>query len=349
MGRFCVVGLSHKRQGSESARGRLAAVAAPDVYERLRERGICEAVVLSTCNRFEIYWCDDASGEQDWERGFLEELAGVPIGERHDLRCDAAAVGHLLEVACGLDSLVVGESEILGQVKGAYEAAQAAGMTGKRLNVLFQRALYAGKRARRETGISAGQISVASVAAQLAETIFGSLSGSHALILGAGATAELAARHLLGRKVGRLSIANRTLERGRELASRLGAALVDWEQISAALEGVDIVVASTSAGEPVLRHAQVEEAMRRRSGRSLFIIDIAMPPNVEETAHRIEHVYLYRLLDLQGIADANLRARQKAVEQAQALIREKTEELWRWLAALEAGQELSLKHSPARP
>ncbi len=340
MSRLSLVGLSHKNAALE-LREKLAVVPPQRVFEALKRNQVAEAVVLSTCNRFEVY----ARAGSEELLPVIEEFAGGKLGAQAYVLENGEVVRHLFEVSSGLDSLVVGETEILGQVKAAYELAKAAGMTDKRSNVLFQRALYTGKKVRSETAIAVGQTSVASVAVELAESIFGSLAKSEVLILGAGAMAELTARHLLSKKVSKLTIANRTWERGSELARRLSAAALPWERFEAELANVDIVIASTGSDKPVVRREAVEAAMARRAGRSLFFIDIAMPRDVEEGVHSLEHVYSYRLEDLETIAARNMASRGKEVESARALARAKAAELWRWYEALSSGQEISLKHS----
>jgi len=258
------------------------------------------------------------------------------------------AVSHLFSVAAGLDSLVLGENEILGQVKTAYETAFAAGATGKLTNILFQRALFVGKKVRGETGISAGQLSVSSVAVALAERIFGSLKESSVLMLGAGQMALRAARHLLSAKVARLHIANRTFARGRELAGQFQAEAVRWEDFPRLLRSVDVVLTSTGATEPVLTRAMASSAMAARRGRSLFLIDIAMPRDVEDAAGDLDHVYLYTLKDLQGIVDENMGQRRQEISAAQALVGRVTEEFASWLTDTVAGKQVTLRHAPGR-
>jgi glutamyl-tRNA reductase len=252
---------------------------------------------------------------------------------------------HLFEVASGLDSLVVGETEILGQVKNAYEAAKAIGMTGKFKNVLFQRAIHVGKRVRSETAIAVGQTSVASAAVQLAERIFGELSESEVMILGSGAMAELTARHLMARKVAKLSIANRTREKAEALAGRFRGRAIAWEQFPEVLAHADIVIASTGSPVPIVTRDLLVKAQRLRAGRSLFLIDIAMPRDVEDEAHGLAHVYLYRLKDLETIVSENLKGRAAEVERARALVRRKAEEFCAWEHSWESGRETSLRHS----
>ena len=346
MSPLSLVGVSHKN-GALEARERLAVVSAQRVFDELRREGVREAVILSTCNRFEVYLFDEKERARGWAVELLERVSGGAVREQAYLMEGDAAVAHLFSVASGLESLVVGETEILGQVKTAYEQAKAAGMTGKRSNVMFQRALFTGKKVRNDTAIAVGPTSVATVAVQLAESIFGSLAKSEVLILGAGAMAELTARHMLSKKVAKLTISNRTWERGRALAESLRAASLPWEQFESGLESADIVIASTGSDRPVVRRQAVAAAMTRRAGRSLFLIDIAMPRDVEETVHGLDHVYLYRLQDLEAIVARNLSARGGEIAAARALAGAKARELGAWLKSLAAGQELSLKHSDA--
>lgn len=346
--RLVVAGVSHKSSPIQ-VRERLAVLSAPDVLARLRREGFGEAVVLSTCNRFEIY-VDRPEASPSAVVALLEGWVGIPLKGLVYAHSGAPAVRHAFAVAAGLDSLVVGESEILGQVKSGYEQAKALGMTGKHLNVLFQRALYVGKKARNDTAIAVGQTSVASVAVQLAESIFGGLSGSEVLILGAGAMAELTAQHLMSQKVSKLSIANRTRERAEALAAKFKAEALDWEKFPEALTRVDILIASTGSDKPILTRAMVEAALRGRSGRSLFLIDIAMPRDVEESVHGLEHVYLYRLEDLEAIVAENLKNRGGEVAKAWTLVEEKAKEFAVWQESVARGQEISLKHAePVEP
>lgn len=341
---------SHKVSAS-AAREALASVPVEKVLAELKARGVAEAVALSTCNRFELY-AAGRPGEAPDAAVLLEllsELAGAAVADEAEVRADLEAVRHLFAVASGLDSLVIGESEILGQVKTGYELAKAAGMTGKRLNVLFQRAMYVGKKARSETAIAAGSLSVPSVAVSLAQTIFGRLEGKSALILGAGAMAELAAKHLVARGIGRLSVANRTWERAYTLAARFHGEAVTWEAFPEALAQADVVISSTGAPTAVVTRAIVEAASKRRGGRSLFLIDIAMPRDIEESVHKLDGVFLYRLEDLESIVAKNMSSRAEAVAAARAIVEAKAAEFDAWAKSLATGRELSLKHSEKPP
>ncbi|MBI4370861.1 MAG: glutamyl-tRNA reductase [Elusimicrobia bacterium] len=335
------------RSSPPAAREALACVPIERVLAELRARGVGEAVALSTCNRFELYAAGAPDAVKPAEKfvAFLEELAGASLAGAAEAREGREAARHLFAVAAGLDSLVLGESEILGQLKAAYEAAKSAGMTGKRLNVLFQRALYVGKRVRSETALGVGASSVPGVAVHLAQSIFGRLEDKSALVLGAGAMAELAAKHLAERGIGRLSVANRTWERAYALAARFQGEVVAWENFPAELERADVVVASTGAPRAVITRALVEDAARRRGGRSLFLIDIAMPRDVEESVHALDGVYLYRLEDLEALVARGLAQRAEAVAAARAVVEDKAAEFQAWASSLASGRELSLRHS----
>lgn len=342
-----LVGFSHKNAPAE-VREALARLKGSEVLERLRAENCPEAVVLSTCNRFEIYLINKESVQSaHWVSAFLEKLSGASLQAHAYHHAGVRAVRHLFEVACGLDSLVVGETEILGQVKAAYEQSLACRMTGKGTNVLFQRALYVGKLVRNETGIAVGQTSVASVAVQMAESIFGDLKKSEVLVLGAGLMAELTAKHLLSKKISRLTIANRTFERAEELASRFNGHPLEWERFPEYLDRADVVIASTGADHAVLTKEAVSSALGRRAGRSLFIIDIAMPRAVEESVHGLDQVYLYRLEDLEAIVAQNLKNRGGEISAAQELVARKAAEFSSWADAVAAGREMSLRHSSA--
>lgn len=340
-----LVGFSHKNAPAE-VREALALLKAPWVLEQLRAENCPEAVVLSTCNRFEIYLVNkDCSKSAGWVAAFLEKLSGVPLQAHAYQHAGVRAVRHLFEVASGLDSLVVGETEILGQVKAAYEQSLACAMTAKSTNVLFQRALYVGKLVRNETGIAVGQTSVASVAVQMAESIFGDLKESSVLVLGAGVMAELTAKHLLSKKISRLMIANRTFERAQELARRFNAEPLEWGSFPGYLDCADVVIASTGADQAVLTREMISSVLGRRAGRSLFIIDIAMPRAVEESVHGLDQVYLYRLEDLEEIVARNLKNRGGEIAAAQELVARKAGEFSSWADSIAAGREMSFKHS----
>ncbi|MEK7389625.1 MAG: glutamyl-tRNA reductase [Elusimicrobiota bacterium] len=335
------------RSSASAAREALAMVSVERVLAELKRRGISESVAVSTCNRFELYAAGTPLAPPRIELllGALEDLAGASLAAQAEVRRDKEAVEHLFAVAGGLDSLVVGETEILGQVKTGYERAKSAGMTDKRLNVLFQRALYVGKKVRTETAIAQGASSVPSVAVQMAESIFGRLEGKTALILGAGAMAELAAKHLAAHGVSKLSVANRTWERGYQLAAQYHGEAIGWDEFPKELERADMVIASTGAPSAVVTCAMVEAAVTRRGGRSLLLIDIAMPRDIEEKVHAIDGVYLYRLEDLEAIVAKTMASRAEAVAAALSVVQDKAVEFNLWAQSLSTDHELSLKHS----
>ena len=273
--------------------------------ERLVGSGaVSEAVILSTCNRVEVYVRPVGDREAAFARvcDFLETLYHRPELRNVLYRYEAhAAVAHLFRVAAGLDSLVVGEGEILGQVKSAYLLAQRLGKTGKITNVLFQRALFVGKQVRTQTRIAEGASSVGSIAVQLAERIFGSLSNHRILIVGAGKMAEVTARSLLSQKARDITVLNRTPAKAEELAKRLNGASGPLERLPEALAESDIVICSAAAEKPLITTKMVEPIMKARHGRSLYFIDIAVPRNVEPAVHRLDNCYVYNIDDLETI------------------------------------------------
>lgn len=344
------VGLNHQTCPL-AARERLAALGAASAREALAARGWREVVVLATCNRFEVYAVGAAPAAELQESlaAFLDAHAGLPVSA-HLYRSEGAdAAKHLFLVASGLDSMVLGESEILGQVKTAYEAAFESGTTDKLTNVLFQRALFVGKAVRGRTGISEGQISVASVAVEMARRIFGDLSKSRVLVLGAGETAEKTARHLLSSKVAGLHIANRTWDRAASLAAALRADPVRWEAFPRLLPKVDVVVSSTAASEPILTVPMAREALAERGGRSMFFIDIAMPRDVAEGVGELDGAYLYTLADLGALAAENAGKRRGESAAALAVVSDAASAFGGWLESVRVGREVSLRHSSLRP
>ncbi len=340
-----MAGLSHK-SAPLIVREALARIGAGRVLEALKDSGTGQGVVLSTCNRFEVYTVRGPDGAGAPPRVLLEDLSGLGLKPHLYVRAGAEAVRHLFEVASGLDSLVVGETEILGQVREAYETAQARGMTGKATNVLFQRALYVGKIVRAETSIAEGQTSAAAVAVQMAQRVFGELRERAVLILGAGDVAESLVRHLKSLKVDSIRVCNRTLGRARELCGRHGLPEpLAWEQFPSSLDAVDILIASTGSPAPVVTREAVAAGLGRRRGRSLFVIDLAVPRDVEEGVHGLENVYVYRLEDLEAIVNETLQARAAEFGRARSLVGERAREFWAWAESVAEGREISLRHS----
>ncbi|WP_280546591.1 glutamyl-tRNA reductase [Halomonas sp. 11-S5] len=281
-----------------------------------------EAAVLSTCNRTELYCVTDAVGEReilDWLGRFhglrVEDLTRCAY---HFHENDAAR--HLMRVAVGLDSMVLGEPQILGQLKEAYQTARRARGLGGELECLFQNTFAVAKQVRTETGIGRNPVSVAYAAVSLASRIFGDFTRSRALLIGAGETIELVARHLHEAGVRRLTVANRTRERAETLAGPLGGEAITLDAIPEALVEADIVISSTAAPLPILGKGMVERALKKRRHRPVFMVDIAVPRDIEPEVGELSDVFLYTVDDLQEVIEENRRHRQVAADQAESLI-----------------------------
>lgn len=322
--RIGIVGLSHRTAPIEvRERMAFAAEALPDALKRLvAVPGIGEAMIVSTCNRVEVYAGFDADDALDAVKRFLVDERGLgrELYAHLYVHDGAEALRHLFRVAASLDSMVVGESQILGQVKDAYAAALEAGALGPLLQRALPRAFQLAKRVRTETDVARSSASIASAAVDLAGQIFGDLGGRKVLVLGAGKMGELSARHLLSAGIGELAVVNRTHARAVELAQKLGGRAAPWEELDALLQRADIVLCSTGAAEPVLRRPQVERVMRARKGRWLFFIDIAVPRDVDPEVGRIENVYLYDVDALEQVVARNRAGRAREAAEAEALV-----------------------------
>lgn len=307
--------------------------------ESLRiQSGIREGVLLSTCNRTEFYVVDgEGQAERDpvsaiWSelsRRLQEDAAGYGY-----VRRDRDAISHLFHVASGLDSMVLGEAQIHGQVRDAWAACRAE--SGAILNRLFQTSLLVAGRVRSETAIARGAASVSSAALQLAKQIFGSLGGRRAMVLGAGEMAELALECLVNEGVRAAIVANRTYERARELAARHGAIAMHYDECWASLHEVDVLLCSTAAPRPVVTLDRVGPAVVDRRDRPLCILDIAMPRDVEPRVGELENVFLYDLDDLRAVVTGNVERRRAELPTAEELIGREVERFWDWLAGLSA-------------
>jgi glutamyl-tRNA reductase len=338
--RLFAVGLSHRtapvelRECVDFARGGVdAAIAA------LRARAIgAESVVVSTCNRAEIYAAGDDDGTADAIARFFSDYHGVPHAQMADhlyVRRGADAARHLFRVSAGLDSLVVGEPQILGQVKAAYSTATGLQATGALTNRLFHSAFNVGKRVRSETGLGEGAVSVSYAAIALAKKIFGELKGLNVLILGAGEMAELTGVHLKAQEVRQITIASRTLATAEGLAQQLGGRAVPWASLDDALGAADIAITATGAVEPVLTRARVDQVMRPRRQRPLFVIDIALPRDVETAVGDLDQVFLYNIDDLQTIVKENLARRSAELARAEAIVEEEVAKFAAWMQSRE--------------
>jgi glutamyl-tRNA reductase len=298
-----------------------------------------EAVVISTCNRTEIYLVvgDPVQAEAD-VLGMLARRASIrPTELAQEIysprNCEAAR--QLYRVTAGLESMIVGEAEIQGQVKRAYEAAMKAGTTGPLSNRLFAAALTTGKRVRSETGIGSSRVSVPSVAVDLAQDVLGSLAERHVMLLGAGETSELTAQALAHQGVGTIFVANRHADRALSLAQRFGGSVVGLDKLPEQLLEADIVVSSTSSPHPIVGSEELELVMAQRRGRSLLLIDIAVPRDIEAGCGDIDGVTLYDIDDLQAVVQRNLGARKEIVPQAEQIVEEEIHRFARWLGQAE--------------
>ena len=330
---FLVLGLSH-RSSPVTVRERFAfaEAAIPQALEKLRrEAGAAEAVILSTCNRVEIYAVmEPPEGEAAaLLRRFLMDYHQWPEPLRDEIYCHAGCRGleHLFQVACGLDSMVLGETEILGQLKKAYDTALRHRQTGGQLNKIFQKAFNVAKQIRTETNIQRGSVSVGSVAVELAEKIFSSLRDHPVMVIGAGDTSEKTARALLSRGAHSILVSNRSYDRAEALARELGGRAVRFEDWAAEFSGIDIVISSTAAPHCILDLPKLEELMKARKNRPLLLIDIAVPRDIDPEVKFLENVYLYNIDDLQEIADDYLRQRKDEIARCEAVIRDKARAL----------------------
>lgn len=328
-----VLGLNHRSSPVElRERFAFAEARIPATLEELCSGGIAEeAVILSTCNRVEIY----AATPLEPARAFAElkkflvtvhEYRAPLANEIYSL-AEPHSVHHLFRVASGLDSMVLGETEILGQLKKAYDLALQRGHTGARLNKAFQRAFNVAKHIRTETGIQRGSISVASVAVELAEKIFSTLHDHEVMVIGAGDTSEKTARALLSRGARSIVVANRSFERAEALAKELNGRAVKFDDWAREFEQIDIAISSTAAPHHILDRARLEPLMKLRRHRPLLLIDIAVPRDIDPEVNFMENVYLYNVDDLQSIANDYMNQRKDEIARCEAIIAEKARSL----------------------
>ena len=337
-----LVGLNHRTAPVEvRERVSFTTEQARRAAEELRARGILEeTLVLSTCNRSEVYGVPPEASHESAVglSSFLSEFHSV----RPDLlsgslyhHYDREAVRHLFRVSAGLDSMLLGEAEILGQVREAYRFAHEHGATGPVLNRLFQGALEVGKRVRTETELGTRPMSVASAGVKLAERIFGKLNERSALVLGAGTISEQVVEQLRSRGIARLFVMNRSRERAEKLAQQFGGKIVGWGEWETALQGPDVVVASLSAEEPVLRREMLARAMAARGNRALLLMDLGLPRNIEAAAAELYNVYVYNVDDLADIVQQNRQARESEIPRAEAIVEEHLAKFLSWQASVE--------------
>ncbi len=338
--RFLVTGLNHKTAPIE-LRERLAipADALPETTRALlAEPGVQEAMILSTCNRVELLVAHN--GTEPQLPAFLASHFALDRGELepHLYRYqDEEAVRHMFRVAASLDSMVVGEAQILGQVKQSWTLARELGAVKGPLDKLLQGAFSAAKRVRSETEIGSSSVSIASVAVDLARRIFGSLDGKKILVVGAGKMSELAARHLMEHGAASIMVANRTWERAVRLAGQFLGQAIRFEKLGARAHEADIIITSTGAAEHIFGVEQGQQILHRRKNRPVFMIDIAVPRDIDPRVNRLEGIFLYDIDDLQSVAASNLVDRGREAERAEAIIVEETERFRRRIRTLDLG------------
>lgn len=297
-----------------------------------------EAAILSTCNRTEVYCgVDVPDGQRVLE--WLCEYRRLPPGDIRPYlyhHPDQDAVKHAFRVAAGLDSMVLGEPQILGQMKEAFAAAHKAGATGKILNRLFQQTFAVAKQVRTDTAIGVSPVSVASATVLLARRIFKDLGRQTVLLIGAGDTIELCARHLEENEVGHMIVANRTVERARLIADTIGAEAISLAEMPARLADADIVISSTASQLPILGKGAVESALKTRKHRPMFLVDIAVPRDIEAEVADLSDVYLYTIDDLKDVVQENLQSRVAAAREAEKIIDTRVVDFMQWVRTLDA-------------
>lgn len=301
-------------------------------------KSVLECVILSTCNRSEIYAVvDQLHTGRHFIKGFLSEWFGIErkeFNEYIDLKEDDRAIQYLFEVAVGLDSMVLGETQILGQVKDAFHSAQESETTGTIFNMLFKQVITLAKKAHAETEIGQNAVSVSYAAIELGKKIYGDLTDKSVLILGAGKMSELTVKHLHSNGVKEVFVLNRTLERAEELASKFKGQACDFSHLESCLQKVDIVISSTGSREFVITKEKIQKVMKYRFGHPLFLIDIAVPRDLDPEIHQVDNVFLYDIDDLNGIVQANLAERQKEATKIRFMIEEEIVEFKKWITTL---------------
>lgn len=296
-----------------------------------QQHALRECLVLGTCNRLEIYGLGDSPDIIDHIRDqFCQQNAISPeLFDQYAFRhTNLDALQHAFEVSTGLDSQMIGETEILGQMKQAYAEAKTAQTTGTVLNRLFEKSFQAAKAARTQTGITKGQISIGNITVDLASRIFGNLKNSRVLLLGSGEVGELTAQALKSRGVADISVSSRTFENAHKLAHEFGGAAIDFADFTNQLHRFDIIISSTAAPGCILTPDVIRAALKQRPGKPLFLIDLAMPRDIDPTIDRIDNVYLYNLDDLSNIANENLQLRKGEIDKARKILKAQAWNLW---------------------
>jgi glutamyl-tRNA reductase len=338
------IGISHHTAPIEIREK--VAIARSEYSDRVSELcalpGMEEVVVLSTCNRTEIYCLSTEAGKQglvDW----VHRVNDIPAGEldRHFYHHEGEdAARHLVRVASGLDSLVLGETQILGQLKDAWQQAHDAGSLGKVLDRLFQHTFNAAKGIRTNSGISDHTVSVAYTAVVLARQIFGNLNSQTVVLVGAGEMVQLCGRYLRDHGIAKLLIVNRSREKAEQLAVEMGASAMTLDRLGEALPKADILISSTASPEPVIMKADIKAALRKRRHRPMFLVDIAVPRDIDPEVSKLRDVYLYTIDDLQQVVDENMQQRTAAAKSATADVDESVVAFMRWLSGMRAARTL---------
>ncbi|VAW61000.1 Glutamyl-tRNA reductase [hydrothermal vent metagenome] len=309
-------------------------------------KSIKEAAILSTCNRTELYCSTESEVDGELAQQVIDQVVEW-LSQFHGLESSEInrhlyshkhidSIRHALQVACGLDSLILGEPQILGQMKQAYAQANEQGTMGNLLGKLFQHAFLVAKQVRTDTAIGSSPVSVAFAAVSLSKQIFGELNELTALMIGAGETVELAARHLQGSNIKRMIIANRSIDKGQALASQFTAEAISLPQIPSYLHQADIIISSTASPLPILGKGAMENALKKRKHKPVFICDIAVPRDVETEVNELDDVFLYTVDNLQDIIQENIESRQEAAEQAREIIDNQVDDFLSWERALDA-------------
>ena len=338
-----LLGLNHKTAPIE-LRERLAIgpLQLEDATRSLMQApGVLEGMILSTCNRVELLTSQEANAPDllEFVGSYFDIEPKLLTPHMYEYRQENA-VRHLFRVACSLDSMVIGEPQILGQVKSSYLAARSAGAIRGHLDKVLQRAFVVAKRVRSETQIGSSSVSIASVAVELARKIFGSLEGKKVLLVGAGKMSEQAARHLLAQGAGAVLVANRTHERATQLAQRFGGRAIQFDDLYAHADQADIIITSTGSPRPVFRREHAQHFLQQRRGRPMFFIDIAVPRDVDPEVNKLDGIFLYDIDDLQSVAGSHLKERGKEAELAEAMILAEVDKYQRRLHSLNVAPEI---------
>jgi len=332
-----LIGVNHKSTPLEIREKVALTGGYEEALTRLRGQSSLEYYLLSTCNRVELIWVSEDTEETT--ANMLRFLFGEAVEpDQWDIYFyvyhNQEAVNHLFKVSASLDSLVVGEAQILGQIKEAYRFASEYGCTGPLLNKLLHKSFSVAKRVRSETGIGSAAVSISSAAVELARKIFGNLDDKKVLLIGAGEMAELAAEHLLGQGVEGITVANRTLLRAVDLAKRFNGKSCSLEELAAQMESVDIIVSSTGSAELIIKSEEVKPLMRIRRNRPLFFIDIAVPRDLDPQLNDIENVFLYDIDDLSQVVEMNRSERENEAIKAERIVDEETLKFCKWQEGL---------------